>query len=164
MRIQSATNAFGAHARAGPLVRLFGALTNTWPCGVPSATLAKTSAPLRKNSGLTCWKCGFSRNPQGTAIARAVDVRATCEAADAGTPTDLLGDMADRVLLFKYSYGFIGLPGGLGTLDELFEALTLIQTGKIARPSRLLGEREVPQRGRDCWAPGRSSNGRSYAA
>ena len=200
--------------------------------------------------------------PRGTAIARVVDVRATCEAADAGTLTDLLGDKADRVLLegphsrrkelwlvlravrdflngfrtlhfvgpcvtvfgsarydeshpyyalgrevgrglvdlgftvmtgggpglmeaanrgareaggrsvgcnielpseqmpnpyldrrvtcryffvrkvllFKYSYAFIGLPGGLGTLDELFEALTLIQTGKIASfPVVLIG-------------------------
>jgi uncharacterized protein (TIGR00730 family) len=36
-----------------------------------------------------------------------------------------------KVLLFKYSYAFIALPGGLGTLDELSEALTLVQTGKI---------------------------------
>jgi uncharacterized protein (TIGR00730 family) len=47
-----------------------------------------------------------------------------------------------KVLLFKYSYAFIGLPGGLGTLDELFEALTLIQTGKIEHfPVALIGSR-----------------------
>ena len=45
-----------------------------------------------------------------------------------------------KVLLFKYSYAFVCLPGGLGTLDELTEALTLIQTGKIQQfPVVLMG-------------------------
>jgi uncharacterized protein (TIGR00730 family) len=45
-----------------------------------------------------------------------------------------------KVLLFKYSYAFVVLPGGLGTLDELNEALTLIQTGKVANfPVVLIG-------------------------
>ena len=51
-----------------------------------------------------------------------------------------------KVLLVKYSYAFIVLPGGFGTLDELTEALTLIQTRKILQfPIVLMGV--------DYWKP-----------
>lgn len=46
-----------------------------------------------------------------------------------------------KVIFVKYAQGFVILPGGMGTLDELFEALTLIQTNKINhRPVVLVGK------------------------
>ncbi|GAB4020173.1 LOG family protein [Spirosoma koreense] len=45
-----------------------------------------------------------------------------------------------KVLLLKYSYAFVVMPGGWGTMDELFETLTLVQTGVIHRfPVVLMG-------------------------
>jgi predicted Rossmann-fold nucleotide-binding protein len=46
-----------------------------------------------------------------------------------------------KVMFQKYAQGFIVLPGGFGTLDEFFESVTLIQTGKIGRfPIVLVGK------------------------
>ena len=52
---------------------------------------------------------------------------------------------ARKTMFVKYSQGFAVLPGGFGTLDELFEALTLVQTQKVTRfPIVLIGS--------DYWA------------
>ncbi len=46
-----------------------------------------------------------------------------------------------KLMLIKYSYAFIVLPGGFGTMDELFEVLTLVQTGKLEDfPVALMGK------------------------
>jgi uncharacterized protein (TIGR00730 family) len=51
-----------------------------------------------------------------------------------------------KVMLVKYSYAFIACPGGFGTIDEIFETATLIQTGKIRNfPVVLMG--------RSYWQP-----------
>ena len=47
---------------------------------------------------------------------------------------------ARKTCFVKYSHGFVVFPGGFGTLDELFEALTLVQTHKVTRfPIVLVG-------------------------
>ncbi len=51
---------------------------------------------------------------------------------------------ARKVCFVKYSLGFIYMPGGFGTLDELFEVLTLVQTGRIPQFPLILF-------GRDYW-------------
>lgn len=47
-----------------------------------------------------------------------------------------------KTIFLRYSQGFVGMPGGFGTMDELFESLTLVQTTKIAQfPVVLVGKK-----------------------
>src|SRR5271166_3812393 len=58
-----------------------------------------------------------------------------------------------KTVFIKYSQAFVVLPGGFGTLDELFEAVTLVQTGKITRFPIVLVDSEYWQ-GLLAWITG----------
>ncbi len=150
MRIQAEfVEGFGALAELGPAVAVFGS--------------ARTAADhpfyaIGEQVGRRLAEAGFAVITGGGPGAMEAANKGACEAGgvSVGLGIELpfeagLNQWVDKGINFryffarktmfvKYSQGFVVLPGGLGTLDELFEALTLVQTQKVTSfPIVLIG-------------------------
>jgi len=140
---------FDALATVGPAVTVFGS-ARTKP-GEPAYELARTIGRLLAEAGYAVITGGgpgameaANRGCQeGDGLSIGCNIELPHEQSinayvDLGVEFKYF--FARKVMFVKYADAFVILPGGLGTLDELFEALVLIQTGKIRHfPVVLLG-------------------------
>jgi uncharacterized protein (TIGR00730 family) len=154
LRIQSEfVEGFGSLAELGPAIAVFGSART--PADHPFYAIAE-------EAGRKLTEAGFAVITGGGPGAMEAANKGACEAGgiSVGLGIELpfesgLNQWVDKGINFryffarktmfvKYSQGFVVLPGGIGTLDELFEALTLVQTQKVTSfPIVLIG--------RDYW-------------
>ena len=150
LRIQAEfVEGFGLLAELGPAVSIFG--SSRTPPGTPQYDNAERIAAGLAQAGYSIITGGgpgaMEAANKGAAAANGVSVGLGIE-----LPLEQgLNDYVDiglefryffvrKMMFVKYSQAFVVLPGGFGTMDELFEALTLVQTGKITRfPIVLVG-------------------------
>jgi uncharacterized protein (TIGR00730 family) len=150
LRIQSEfVEGFGALAELGPAISVFGSARTT--PDEPSYALAEALGRQLVQAGFAVITGG------GPGVMEAAN-KGACEAGgvSVGLGIELpfeqeLNDYVDlglnfryffarKTMFVKYAQGFVVLPGGFGTFDELFEALTLVQTRKVTSfPIVLLG-------------------------
>jgi len=150
MRIQAEfIEGFGALAELGPAIAVFGSART--PPEHPSYAVAEALGRQLVEAGFAVITGGgpgaMEAANKGASEAGGVSVGLGIELpfesglnewADVGINFRYF--FARKTMFVKYSQGYVVLPGGLGTLDELFEALTLVQTGKITRfPVVLVG-------------------------
>jgi uncharacterized protein (TIGR00730 family) len=143
---------FDALADVGPAVTVFGSART--PTGHPTYTLVRELGACLGRSGYAVITGGgpglMEAANRGARDAGAVSVGCNIELpleqelnpyVDIGLRFRHF--FARKVMFVRYASAFVICPGGYGTLDELFEALTLIQTGTIRHfPAILLGEGE----------------------
>ena len=150
MRIQAEfVEGFGLLAELGLAVSVFGSARTLR--GTPEYTLAEKIAAELSRAGYALITGGgpgiMEAVNKGAAEAGGVSVGLGIE-----LPTEMgLNDYVNvglefryffvrKTMFIKYSQAFVVLPGGFGTMDELFEAVTLVATGKITRfPIVLVG-------------------------
>ena len=125
---------------AGPCVTVFGSAR--FADGHPHYNLARETAAAIARDGWTIMTGGgpgiMEAANRGAKDVNGHSIGCNIELPHEQQPNPYLDLMIEfryffvrKVMLVKYSYAFVVLPGGFGTLDELFEILTLIQTGKV---------------------------------
>jgi hypothetical protein len=140
----------------GPCVTVFGSAR--FPDGHPYYELARQVGRRLAERGFTVMTGGgpgvMEAANRGAKEAGGRSVGCNILLPKEQKPNDYLDCWVDfehffvrKLMLIKYSYAFVVLPGGFGTLDELFEVLTLIQTGK-------LDDFPVALMGREFFRPG----------
>jgi uncharacterized protein (TIGR00730 family) len=139
----------------GPCVTVFGSAR--FPDGHPFYKLGMETGAALGRAGFTVMTGGgpgiMEAANRGARSVGAISVGCNIELPKEQKPNAYLDKFIEfrhffvrKVMMVKYSYAFVVMPGGFGTLDEAFETLTLIQTGKI---------RDFPVVfvGRSFWSP-----------
>ena len=141
MRIQSEfVEGFGALAELGPAISIFGS-ARTKPEDA-TYTMAESIAGSLVNEGFSIITGGGpgimaaankgAREAGGTSVGLGIELPhedGINEYVNLGITFRYF--FVRKTMFVKYSLGFVVMPGGFGTLDELFEALTLVQTKKV---------------------------------
>ncbi len=150
LRIQAEfVEGFGALAKLGPAISVFGSARTSEDH--PEYALARRTAELLVGAGFAVITGGGpgimaaanrgAWEAEGTSVGLGIELpfeQGMNEWVDLGVNFRYF--FARKTMFVKYSQGFVVFPGGFGTIDELFEALTLVQTGKITTfPIILIG-------------------------
>lgn len=152
MRIQSEfVEGFGALAELGPAVSVFGSAriregSPEYEAGVNiGRALAEAGLAVITGGGPGAMEAANrgASEAGGTSVGLGIELpfeQGLNQYVDLGVNFRYF--FVRKTCFVKYSQGFVVLPGGMGTFDELFEAITLVQTGKITRfPIVLYGSR-----------------------
>ena len=150
MRIQSEfVTGFGALAEVGPAVSVFGSARTrpdhpTYQLGIRvGAALVAAGYAVITGGGPGAMEAANrgALEAGGTSVGLGIELPFEAglnEYVDLGVNFRYF--FARKTMFVKYAQGFVVLPGGFGTLDELFEAVTLVQTQKVTSfPIVLLG-------------------------
>lgn len=143
MRIQSEfVEGFGALAEVGPGISVFGSArikqgTPEYETGVAlGRTLAEAGYAVLTGGGPGAMEAANRGASEAGGVSVGLGIELPFEQGlnqyvDLGVNFRYF--FVRKTCFVKYSQGFVVLPGGLGTFDEMFEALTLVQTGKVTR-------------------------------